>query len=88
MFPDVLGLRTRYADAEMVRVMQGRARESVQVFIPDTNVGDRGFHDVTLLDMAEAVGPAVPMGELTLLRRQWRLAVLSGMSRIHVASRL
>ena len=32
------------------------------MFILDTNVVDRGFHDVTLLDMAEAVGPAVPMG--------------------------
>ena len=27
--PDVLGLRTRYADAETVRVLQGRARQSV-----------------------------------------------------------
>ena len=50
------------------------------MLIPDTNGADRGFHDVTLLDMAEAVGPAVPMGDLTLLRRQWPLSVLSGMS--------
>ena len=27
--PDVLGLRTRYADAETVRVLPGRARQSV-----------------------------------------------------------
>ena len=65
--PDVLGLRTRYADADTVRVLPGRAQESVRVFILDTNVVDRGFHDVTLLDMAEAVGPAVPMGDLSLL---------------------
>ena len=59
--PDVLGLRTRYNDAETVRVLQGRARESVQVLIPDTNTSDGGFLDVTRLDMAEAVGPAVPV---------------------------
>ena len=79
--PDVLGLRTRYADAETVRVLPGRARENVRVFIPDTNVADHGFHDVTLLDMAETVGPAVLMGDLSLLRRQWPLLVLSSMSR-------
>ena len=50
------------------------------MLIPDTNMSDCGFHDVTLLDMAEAVGPAVPVGDLTLLRRQWILLVLSGMS--------
>ena len=61
--PDVLGVRTRYADAETVRVMHGRARESVRVLIPDTNVADRGFDDVTLLDMAEAIGPAVHVGD-------------------------
>ena len=27
--PDVLGLRTRYDDAETVRILQGKARESV-----------------------------------------------------------
>ena len=26
---------------------------------------DHGFHDVTLLDMADAVGPVVPLGALT-----------------------
>ena len=42
---------------------------------------DHGFHDVTLLDMADAVGPVVPLGDLWLLRRQWPLSVVSGMSR-------
>ena len=79
--PDVLGLRTQYLDAEPVKVLQGRAWESVCVLIPDTNVTDRGFHDVTLLDMADAVGRVVPVGDLCLLRRQWPLLVVSGMTR-------
>ena len=48
------------------------------MLIPDTIVADRGFHDVILLDMVEAVGSAVLMGDLTLLRLQWPLSVVSG----------
>ena len=51
------------------------------MLIPDANVTDRSFHNVTLLDMAEAVEPAVPVEDLSLLRRQWPISVLSGMSR-------
>ena len=51
------------------------------MLIPDANVTDRGFLYVTLLDMADAVRPVVPVGDLWLLRRQWPLSVLSGMSR-------
>ena len=32
--PDVLGLRTRNADAELLRVLPGRAQDSVRVLIP------------------------------------------------------
>ena len=42
---------------------------------------DRGFHDVTLLDMVDAVEPVVSVGDLGLLRRQWPVVVLSSMSR-------
>ena len=72
----VLGLKTRYADAETERVLQGRAQKSLRVLIPDTNVADCGFHDVTLLDMAEAIGPAVHVRDLTILRWKWSLSVL------------
>ena len=51
------------------------------MLIPDANVTDHGFLYVTLLDMADAVGPVVPVGDLWLLRRQWPLSVVSGMSR-------
>ena len=65
--PDVSGLRTQYPDAEPVKVIQVRAQECVCVLIPDAKVTDRGFHDVTLADMAR-------------MRRQWHTSVVSGMS--------
>ena len=65
--PDVLGLRTRYPGAEPVRVIPGRARESVRVLILDVRVTDRRFHDVTLVDMASEDEPIVPVGDLCLL---------------------
>ena len=58
--PDVLGLRTRDADAAPVRILPGRALDCVRVLISDANVVDSGFHDVTLVDMADTVGPPVP----------------------------
>ena len=62
--PDVLGLRTCDADAAPVQVLPGRALDCVQVLIPDANAVDSGFHDVTLVDMADAVGPPVSVGHL------------------------
>ena len=49
--PDVLGLKARDADAEVIRVLPGRAQDSVWVLIPDANVVACGFHDVTLVDL-------------------------------------
>ena len=39
---------------------------------------DSGFQNVTLVDMADVVGPPVAMGDLSLLRRQWPVSVVSG----------
>ena len=39
-----------------------------------------GFHDVTLVDMLDAAGPPVIVGDLGQLRRQWPVAVVSGMA--------
>ena len=39
-----------------------------------------GFHDIILADMADAAGPLVSLGDLGLLRRQWLVSVVSGMS--------
>ena len=54
-----------------MRVLWGRTEGSVRVLIPDAKELDREFHNVTLLDMADAVEPVVPVGDLGLLRRQW-----------------
>ena len=66
--PDVLDFRTHNADAELVRVLPGRAQNSVRVLIPDAKVVTSGFHDANLVDMAAATGPAISVGDLGLLR--------------------
>ena len=70
---DVLGLRTRRAGTSPTR-------DSVRVLIPDANAGASGFHDNTLVDMADVAGPPVSVGDLGLLRWQWPVSVVSGMS--------
>ena len=42
------------SDADLVGVLPGRSQDSVRVLIPDANAGASGFHDVTLVDMADA----------------------------------
>ena len=67
--PDVLGLCDRRPDAAVVRVTQGRDARSVCALVPDPRVLDRGFHDVTIIDMGDAVEPAVSEDDLSLHRR-------------------
>ena len=79
MLRHVLGLRICDAD-ELVRDLPGRAQDSVRVLILDTNAGASDFHDVILVDMADTSGPPVSVGDLGMLRRQWPVSVLAGMS--------
>ena len=79
--PDVLGLRAHYEDAKPTRVLPGRARNSVQILVPNTNATPRGFHDITLVDMTGVSVPTVSMGEVSNLRRQWPTSLLMGMTR-------
>ena len=81
MFQTSLGLRTRYPDAAPVKVLRGRAQESVRVLIPDMKRSDRGFHYVTLVDMVYADVPVVHVTDLCLLRCQWPLSVVYSMSK-------
>ena len=74
--PDVLGLRARRSEAAVVKVMTGRDSRSVRVLVLDEKMKDRGFHDVTLLDMGDVEGPDVSVGDLSILRLQWPLSVL------------
>ena len=45
--------------------------------VPDPQVLDNGFHDATIIDMAE---PAVSGNDLSLLRRQWPVSVVQSMT--------
>ena len=78
--PDVLGLCVRRPDAAVVRVMQGRDARSVRALIPDPRILERGFHDVTIVDMEETAEPAVSEADLSLLRRQWLVSAVQSMT--------
>ena len=78
--PDVLGLRVRQPAVAVICVMTGRDSRSVRALVPDGKVLDRGFHDVTLVDMNHVDGPEVPVAELDTLRLMWPVPVVSGMS--------
>ena len=43
--PDMLGLRARYDDAAMIRVLPGRAKNSVRELVSDARAAPQGFHD-------------------------------------------
>ena len=45
--------------------------------VPDPHVNDRGFHDVTILDMGDSAGPVVPVTDLSLLRLQWPVSIIN-----------
>ena len=60
----------------MVRILQGRDVRSVRALDPDPRMLERGFHDVTIVDMGDLPEPSVSMDELSLLRRQWPATVL------------
>ena len=65
---DVLGLCGRRPGVALVRVMQGCDDRSVRALVTDPRVLDRGFHDVTIVDMEDTAKPAVSEADLSLLR--------------------
>ena len=77
--PDVVDLRAQIDNAEPARVLPGRAQNSVQVLIPDNRAAPWGFHDVTIVDMATEARPPVSKEELSTLRQQWLVSLVSGM---------
>ena len=64
--PDVLGLHFRLPGAAVVEVLPGRDSRSVRALVPDPRVNDRGFHEVTLVDMGDTAGPDVSVADLFL----------------------
>ena len=51
--PDVLGLCDQRPEAAVIRVMQGRDARSVCALVTDPQVLERGFHDVTIINMED-----------------------------------
>ena len=77
--PDVLGLSGQRPDVAVVCVLQGCDARSVRALIPDPRVLERGFHDVTIVDMEDSTEPAVSEDDLSLLRLQWPVTVLQSL---------
>ena len=71
----------RNDDAAPAPVLPGRRKNSVWILIPDDRAAPCRFHDVTLVDMAGVTGPPVSKEELSTLRRQWPVSLVSGMSK-------
>ena len=66
--PDDLGLAGRRPEAVVIRVLHGRDQWSVRALIPDPRVEERGFHDVTIVDMGDLSEPPLSLGDLSQLR--------------------
>ena len=64
----------------MIRVLTGRDSRSVRTLVPDDNVVDRGFHDVTVVDMDHVDGPNVHVADIDILRGMWPFPVVSSMT--------
>ena len=65
-----------------LHVLPGRDSRSVRALVLEVKVRDRGFHDVALLDMGDIAGPDIYIADLSLLRLQWPVPVVSGMTRL------
>ena len=78
-FPDKVGLFGRRKDAAISRIMAGRDSRSVRFVVPDGRVVDRGYHDVTVVDMEEEREPMVVMNDMTHLRELWPVEVFDHM---------
>ena len=64
----------------MIRVMQGHDARSVCALVTDPRVLERGFHDVTIVNMEDSAEPAVSEADLSLLRRQWPETAVQSMT--------
>ena len=61
----VLGLTGRWPEAAVVRLLQGRDERSVRALIPDPRVLERGFDDVTIVDMGDLPEPSVSLDDIS-----------------------
>ena len=78
-FPDKVGLFGRRKEAAVSRIMAGRDSRSVRFVVPDGRIVDRGYHDVTVVDMEEEREPVVVLSDMTRLRELWPVEVFDHM---------
>ena len=78
-FPDKVGLFGRHKDAAVSRILAGRDSRSVRFVVPDGRVVDRGYHDVTVVDMEDEREPMVVLKDMTRLRELWPVEVFDHM---------
>ena len=63
----------------MSRIMKGRDCRSVRFVVPDVHLVDRGFHDVTVVDMGDDREPTIVLQDMTRLRELWPVKVFDQM---------
>ena len=78
-FPDKVGLVGCRKEAAMSRIMKGRDCRSVRFVVPDVRLVDRGFHDVTVVDMEDDREPTIVLQDMTRLRELWPVEVFDHM---------
>ena len=76
-FPDKVGLFGRRKEAAVSRIMAGRDSWSIRFVVPDGRIVDRGYHDVTVVDMEEEREPMVVLSDMTRLRELWPVKCLT-----------
>ena len=78
-FPDKVGLFGRRKDAAVSRIVAGRDSRSVRFVVPDGHIVDRGYHDVTVVDMEDDREPMVVLKDMTRLQELWPVEVFEHM---------
>ena len=66
-----MGLFGRRKEAAISRIMSARDCRGVRFVVPDVRLVDRGFHDVTVIDMEDDREPTVVLKDMTRLRELW-----------------
>ena len=80
LFPTSWDCIHRWPETALVRVLLGRDDHSVCALVPDQRVIDRGFHEVTLVDMSDTAGPDVSVADIEMLQLQWPVLIINSVS--------
>ena len=77
--PDKVGLFGQRKDTAVSRIIAGRDNRSVRFLVPDGRVVDRGYQNVTVVDMDEERELMVVLNDMTRLRELWPVEVFDHM---------